>query len=151
MNGVTTWYHSTDDLGIAGGRPVLHVDSDATRPVVNTVVMSHAAPAYAPSGRALVASSVLGVGGRADDELAVLQHLADLYRTSTATWETVGVSRIPDALPAMTPPHDFRQSVSLGDGLFVAGDHRDSSSIQGAMVSGRRTAHAVLSYRGAHA
>ena len=149
MNGVTTWYHSTDDLGIAGGRPVLHVDSDSQRPVVNTVVMSHAAPAYAPSGRALIASSVLGVGGRADDEPAVLQHLADLYGTSTAHWETVGVSRIPDALPAMMPPHDFRQAVSLGEGLFVAGDHRDSSSIQGAMVSGRRTAHAALSYRGA--
>jgi glycine/D-amino acid oxidase-like deaminating enzyme len=149
MNAVTTWYHSTDDLGIAGGRPVLHVDSDNRRPVVNTVVMSHSAPAYAPSGRALIASSVLGVGERADDEPAVLQHLADLYGASTTRWETVGVSRIPDALPAVTPPHDFRQVVSLGDGLFVAGDHRDSSSIQGAMVSGRRTAHAVLSLRGA--
>ncbi len=148
MNGVTTWYHSTDDLGLAGGRPVLHVDSDPTRPVVNTVVVSHAAPSYAPSGRALIASSVLGVGGRADEEPAVLGHLADLYGTSTTAWETVGVSRIPDALPAMTPPHDFRQAISLGDGLFVAGDHRDSSSIQGAMVSGRRTAHAVLNYRG---
>jgi len=149
MNGVTTWYHSTDDLGVSGGRPVLRVDSDNARPVVNTVVMSHAAPSYAPSGRALIASSVLGVGGRADDEPAVLQHLADLYSTNTTRWETVGVSRIADALPAMTPPHDFRQPVSLGDGLFVAGDHRDSSSIQGAMVSGRRTAQAVLSYRGA--
>ncbi len=149
MNGVTTWYHSTDDLGISGGRPVLRVDSDNARPVVNTVVMSHAAPSYAPSGRALIASSVLGVGGRADDELSVLQHLADLYSTNTARWETVGVSRIAGALPAMAPPHDFRQPVSLGDGLFVAGDHRDSSSIQGAMVSGRRTAQAVLSYRGA--
>ncbi len=149
MNGVTTWYHSTDDLGIADGRPVLHVDSDIQRPVVNTVVMSHAAPSYAPSGRALIATSVLGVGGRAEDEPAVLRHLADLYSSSTTRWETVGISRIPDALPAMTPPHDFRQAVSLGDGLFVAGDHRDSSSIQGAMVSGRRTAHAALSYRGA--
>ena len=81
----------------------------------------------------------------ADDEAAVLGHLATLYDSSTSTWETVGVARIPDALPAMTPPHDFRRPVSLGDGIFVAGDHRDSSSIQGALVSGRRTAHAVLS------
>lgn len=147
MNGVTTWYHCTDDLGIAGGRPVLHVDSDSQLPVVNTVVMSHAAPSYAPSGQALIASSVLGVGGRADDEPAVLQHLAELYDRSTTHWQTIAVSRIADALPAMTPPHDFRQAVSMGDGLFVAGDHRDSSSIQGAMVSGRRTAHAVLSRR----
>ena len=149
MHGVTTWYHSTDDIGLAGARPVLHVDGDAGGPVVNTVVVSHAAPSYAPSGRALVASTVLGTGGVADDEAAVLGHLATLYDSSTSAWETVGVARIPEALPAMTPPHDFRQPVSLGDGLFVAGDHRDSSSIQGALVSGRRTAHAVLSLQGA--
>jgi len=28
--------------------------------------------------------------------------------------------------------------------LFVAGDHRDTASIQGALVSGRRAATAVL-------
>jgi hypothetical protein len=149
MNGVTTWYHSTDDLGVAEGRPVLHLDGDMGGPIVNTVVMSHAAPAYAPSGRALIASSVLGTGGRADDEAAVLAHAAELYGRSTSGWETVAVYRIPHALPAMPAPHDFRQPVVLGDGLFVAGDHRDSASIQGAMVSGRRTAHAVLSHMGA--
>jgi glycine/D-amino acid oxidase-like deaminating enzyme len=31
----------------------------------------------------------------------------------------------------------------LRDGLFVCGDHRDTASIQGAMVSGRRAAAAV--------
>ncbi|MEO8106803.1 MAG: FAD-dependent oxidoreductase, partial [Actinomycetes bacterium] len=151
LNGVTTWYHSTDDLGLAKGRPVLHLDSNALAgPIVNSVVVSHAAPAYAPLGRALIASSVIGVGGPADDESAVLTHAAALYGTSTSDWETVAVYRIPHALPAMPPPHDFRQPVSIGNGLFVAGDHRDSASIQGAMVSGRRTAHAVLSDQGAH-
>ena len=148
MRGVTTWYHATDDLGLAGGRPVLHVDGDGSGPVANSVVISHAAPAYAPAGKSLVASSVLGTEGPAEDETAVLRHLALLYRTDTKFWETVGVSRIPDALPTMMPPHDFQQPVQLGDGLFVAGDHRDSSSIQGALVSGRRTAHAVLSHLG---
>ena len=144
MHGVTTWYHTTDDLGLDAGRPVLHVDGDRDGPVVNTVVVSHAAPSYAPEGQALVASSVLGVGGVAEDERSVRRHLALLYRTDTRPWQTVGVSRVPDALPAMTPPHDFRKPATLEDGLFVAGDHRDSSSIQGALVSGRRSAEAVL-------
>jgi hypothetical protein len=150
MNGVTTWYHTTDDLGIADGRPVLHIDGDAAGPIINTVVVSHAAPTYAPSGRALIASSVLGTGGAADGEAEILHHAAQLYGTATGGWETVGVYRIPDALPAMIPPHDFRRPVSLGEGLFVAGDHRDSASIQGAMVSGRRTAQAVISSLGGH-
>jgi predicted NAD/FAD-dependent oxidoreductase len=32
----------------------------------------------------------------------------------------------------------------LVDGVYVCGDHRDTSSIQGALVSGRRAAQAVL-------
>ena len=44
----------------------------------------------------------------------------------------------------MPPPHEFRLPVSIGDGVFVAGDHRDSASLQGAMVSGRRAAEAIL-------
>jgi hypothetical protein len=39
--------------------------------------------------------------------------------------------------------------VALGEGLFVAGDHRDSPSIQGALASGWRTAGAVLASLGA--
>nr|BFE75752.1 hypothetical protein GCM10020092_090530 [Actinoplanes digitatis] len=52
---------------------------------------------------------------------------------------------IPEALPAATVPQSrLRKPVALGDGLFVAGDHRDSPSIQGALAGGWRTAGAVL-------
>jgi len=37
----------------------------------------------------------------------------------------------------------------VGDGLFVAGDHRDTPSVQGALVSGRRTAQEALRSLGA--
>jgi len=46
----------------------------------------------------------------------------------------------------MLPPLKPRQPVDLGGGLFVAGDHRDTASIQGAMVSGRRAAQAILQH-----
>jgi phytoene dehydrogenase-like protein len=144
MNAVTTWYHSTDDLAVGRSRPVLHIDGGGRGPVINTVVISHAAPAYAPAGRALVASSTLGTRTDGDAQRELLGHLARLYQRSTAHWEHVGVYPIPHALPAMPPPHGFRKAVALGNGLYVAGDHRDSSSIQGAMVSGRRAARAVL-------
>jgi hypothetical protein len=39
--------------------------------------------------------------------------------------------------------------VDLGEGLFVAGDHRDSPSIQGALASGWRAAGGVLTSLGA--
>ena len=55
---------------------------------------------------------------------------------------------LPRALTAMPPPLDVRRPVALGDGVFVAGDHRDSASSQGALVSGRRAADAVLEHLG---
>ena len=53
---------------------------------------------------------------------------------------------VPQALPAMPAPHPFRRPVRVGTPsgeVYVAGDHRDTSSIQGALVSGRRAAAAV--------
>ncbi len=50
---------------------------------------------------------------------------------------------IPDALPAQPVPCSLRRPVTHGD-LVVCGDHRDTGSIQGALVSGQRAAAAVL-------
>jgi predicted NAD/FAD-dependent oxidoreductase len=49
----------------------------------------------------------------------------------------------------MPVPLNFRKPVRTASGVYVAGDHRDTSSIQGALVSGRRAAAAVLKDLGA--
>jgi phytoene dehydrogenase-like protein len=141
---VSTLYHVAphDPLG----EPTLLLDADRSSPVVNTVVMTAAAPTYGPGdGRALVATSVLDT---AADESLVRRRLGTLYGTGTADWEHLATCAVPRALPAMTAPHDLRRPVRL-DGLYVCGDHRDTSSIQGALVSGRRAAAAVLHDLGA--
>ncbi len=139
-NAVTTWYFSAPEPPLA--RPVLVLDG-AGGPVVNTVVLSQVAETYAPKDRALIAASVLGAGDTVD-EATVRAHLARLYNVDTASWETVARYAIPRALPAMPAPHRLRKPVRVGDRRYVAGDHRDTSSIQGALVSGRRAARAVL-------
>ncbi len=148
---VTTFYYLADGdpALLTEGDPVLLVDGRRSRgPVVNAVVLTHAAPTYASNGRTLVSASVLGLRDSAEDELAVRNHLAQLYGVGTRGWDLVGTYPIPYALPSMNVPLDIRRPVDLGDGLFVAGDHRDTASIQGAMVSGRRTADAVLAHLG---
>ena len=51
---------------------------------------------------------------------------------------------MPQALPAYPPRHRCGARPASPDGVFVAGDWRDTPSIQGALVSGRRAAEAVL-------
>jgi glycine/D-amino acid oxidase-like deaminating enzyme len=145
MRAVTTWYHTLpDDDRLLGGRPVLLVDGQRRGPVVTTSVLSQVAPSYAPVRSVLVSSSVLGVGDQTADEAAVLRHLATMYGVSTSRWQTVSRVEVREALPAMPPPLTLRKPVRLVDGLYVCGDHRDTGSIQGALVSGRRAASAVL-------
>ena len=143
---VTTWYYrptcAPEDL--ADGQAVLILDGDRRGPLVNTVVLTHAAPAYAPAGSALISASALGVWETSAQESAVRDHLAWLYGVPTKDWELIASYPIPYALPAMPVPFALKRPVRTASGVYVAGDHRDTSSIQGALVSGRRAAQALL-------
>lgn len=45
---------------------------------------------------------------------------------------------------AQVPPTDLSRPVSLGGGLYVCGDHRHTATLDGALLSGRLAAEAVL-------
>jgi monoamine oxidase len=139
---VTTWYFVADR--VPSREPVLIVDSHGC--VLNTVVLTNAAPSYASGGRALISASALGLNPAHPD--AVRTHLARLHGTSTDHWQHVATYAIPYALPAMVPPLNVRPDIDLGDGIFLAGDHRASASIQGALASGRRAARAAITRLG---
>ncbi len=139
--GVTTYYHAAPSW--PGQSGTLLVDADGSG-VANSVVLTAAAPEYSGDGRSLIATSVVHDSFvSAPEEPEVRRTLASLHQRDTDAWEPVATYDIPRALPAMTAPHPFRRPVRCG-GLYVAGDHRDTSSIQGALVSGRRAADAVL-------
>lgn len=143
MHSYTTWYHATETAPLQ--EPILLVDGDRRELITNTVVVSQAAPTYAPKGQHLVATSM--VGPTVPPEPVIRTELARLYGQSTTDWAHLSTVTIAGALPAAPPPQGrLRRPVALGDGLFVAGDHRDSPSIQGALASGWRTAGAVLAY-----
>jgi predicted NAD/FAD-dependent oxidoreductase len=108
------------------------------------VAISNAAPNYATRDRVLISSSVLGVHHSSQSEAAVRKHLSSLYKISTTTWQHVATYPIPDALPAMNPPHEIESAPKFADGIYLAGDYRAVSSINGAFLSGRKAAEAVL-------
>ncbi|MFP5022006.1 NAD(P)/FAD-dependent oxidoreductase [Pseudonocardia phyllosphaerae] len=147
MQALTTWYHVPPQAPSA--EPLLHLDGTGG-PVVNTVVLTAAAPGYSADGRPLVASSVVGTPGRTGvDEPVVRRELARIWGVPTDDWEHLHTAEVPEALPLLPAARPLRRDVDLGENLFVAGDHRDTPSTQGALVSGRRAAQAVRARLGA--
>jgi phytoene dehydrogenase-like protein len=141
----TCVYYAADRSPV--GEPLLVLNGDGAGAVNEMCVPSDVAPSYAPPGAALVSASVLGIPGLDDDRLdeAVRDQLRGWFGAQVSGWRRLAVYRIPFALPAQ-PPSAFprpERAVRLRDGLFVCGDHRDTASIQGAMISGRRAAAAV--------
>ncbi|GAB2477569.1 NAD(P)/FAD-dependent oxidoreductase [Jatrophihabitans fulvus] len=141
LNALTTFYHRAPASPAA--RRMLHLDGDRRGPLVNTAVMTDAAPSYAP-GHALVASTALGTDGSAAAERAARRHAGTVYGCDPSGWEHVATYVIAAALPKVVPGAPLRRRPQVRDGVYVAGDHRDTSSLQGALVSGRRVAEAVL-------
>jgi phytoene dehydrogenase-like protein len=113
--------------------------------VNNVCVPSDLAPAYAPPGRALVSVSVLGTRETANLESQVLAELETWFGGMVREWLHLRTYRIKRALPrqatgcGFTGP-GFRKEA----GVYLCGDHLWSASIEGAIISGLRTADAIL-------
>lgn len=145
-NGSTTLYYAADRPPV--DEPILCLDGENRGPVNSLVVMSNAAPAYAPAGQHLVSASVVGLRAEADadlDRLARAQ-LADWFGPDVAGWRLLRVYRIPHSLPDQTAGKldPWQRPVRVRPGLYVCGDHRDNGSIDGAMTSGFRAAQVAM-------
>lgn len=159
---VTTHYHAASEPPLR--EPTLLLDS-ALR-VLNTCVVSEVVPTYAPEGRSLIATSVLGDGTDGEDKSGggggsggenrsggrshgapssrCMDTLAEIYGTDTADWEHLASYTVPGALPAMRPPWPLSRTTRVAPGRYVCGDHRATGSVQGALASGTRAAREIL-------
>ena len=116
-------------------------------PINNLCVPTVVASSYGPPGAHLVSVSVLGV--QPDEyrlRLDVLEQLRTWFGSEVGSWRHLRTYLIPYALPRQVPPAlaEPERPVRWQPGLYLCGDHQDNASIQGAMVSGRRAAEAVI-------
>ena len=139
---LTTFWHTAPQPPSTA--KLLHLDGARRGPLVNSAVVTNVAPGYAPPGRVLIASSTVTADGSADAEEVVRRQAGLVYGVDPSDWELVSCQVIAEALPHQPPPLTLRQPARLASGVFMAGDHRDTASIQGALVSGRRVADAVI-------
>ena len=119
------------------------LDGTGRGPVLNIAVMSNVSPSYAPSGQHLIAAAI---PGRTDGDLEAdaRRQLTEMFGSTVNSWRHLRTYSIAHGQPDQSPPFSPKKPVSLGQGLFVCGDHRDTASIQGALYSGRRTGRAVV-------
>ncbi len=131
-------------------RPLLVLNGDGCGPINSLSVPTAVARSYGPGDRSLVSVTVLGTG-KAPDHLRaeVRAQLGEWFGSMVGEWRHLRTYCVPYALPAQTPPALSlpERAVRWRPGIYVCGDHRDNASIQGAMVSGRRAAEAVLQDR----
>jgi glycine/D-amino acid oxidase-like deaminating enzyme len=126
------------------------LDGTRSGPALNVAVMSTVAPEYvtadAPVGRSLVAAACPGFDIATGDDLAdlVRRQLRGWWGPMVDQWRVLRVDHIAHGQPSTTPPFSPKRAQSLGEGLWVCGDHRDTPSIQGAMFSGRRCGDSVV-------
>ena len=127
------------------GEPILALNGSGAGLVNNVCVPSDVAPGYAPPGQALISVSVLGQETSPELESRVLLELETWFGEMVREWRHLRTYRIQRALPEQAPGSGFSgpgfQRVA---GVYVCGDHLWSPSIEGAIVSGLRTAEAIL-------
>lgn len=90
------------------------------------------------------AAALLGSAHPEPAEPQMRAHAAAILGIDASEWQPITRHVIPHALPVQPPPLVVRRSIRDASGLWMCGDYRDTASIQGALVSGRRAAAAVL-------
>ena len=139
MNGSHTWYFDIAEGELTSN----HLRVGGVGPVINTVVLSNVAPSYAPKGRALLSATTLAQG----DENEVRAHLSYLWEENTKNWNLISRYEIPSSVPFHGKDRPLVSQAFTEQGIYVAGDWRSTPSQQGALLSGRLAANAVISDR----
>ncbi len=124
--------------------PILMLNGEEQGLVNNIAVMSRVAETYAPAGQELIAVSCIGLPDERELEGLVRSELKNLFGSQVTDWRHLRSYRIPRALPSF-PPAGLKKFTSLKSRrVFACGDYQMNPSINGAMLSGRRTAEAVI-------
>lgn len=146
MQRVLCFYYAAQQAPLE--EPILLLNGEGDGPVNNVCVPNLVAPDYAPAGAHLISATVLNTVLQDEKqlELSVRMQLAKWFGVQAQRWRLLKIYRLAHALPRQLPPalQPPQRPVRLRPGLYVCGDHRDNASINGAMVSGRRAAAAIL-------
>jgi Flavin containing amine oxidoreductase len=130
-----TWYHATEQAI----KDAKYLSIDTSSRLVNTAVISEVSKNYAPKGKHLISSTSL----EKMSESEVKRDLAKIWGVNTKSWDLISSYDIKHSLPFRLNVEGLSPKIAAN--LYLAGDHRDTPSQNGALRSGRRAAQSVIS------
>ncbi|WP_428390063.1 NAD(P)/FAD-dependent oxidoreductase [Mucisphaera sp.] len=138
LRGTRCIYFAADRAPVPEAMLVLNSDPEGS--FNHLCVLSNVCPGYAPAGRALVSVTAIDPLEQPDGlETAVVRELRDWFGPEVEGWQHLRTYHVPEALPVIGS-----RKPKVPEGLIVAGDWTATGSIEGAMLSGKRAAEAVL-------
>jgi phytoene dehydrogenase-like protein len=128
--------------------PVLILNGEGRGLVNNFCVPSLVADTYAPPGKFLLSASLVGDNAipEADLQAAVRSQMGDWFGGQVDSWEYLRTYRIKYALPDQSPRAmaSRNRNYNSESGIYTCGDYKETGSINGAMLSGRKAAEALI-------
>ena len=128
--------------------PWLMLNGEGQGPVGTACVLSEVASGYAPSGRALVSVSLSGHRSRVDGDVqqAVRRQLREWFGEEVHAWRHLRTDHIKRALPPIEvlTAQASNASPRVRPGLYQCGDYCETGTLDGALLSGRKAAAALL-------
>lgn len=152
MNSVWTVYFSAPGNSIKGNYILLNGNYEVGKnAIAHIAVPSNIQPTYSPSGKSLVAVTIVGDAAKALDldsdesiENQARLELRDLFKKSD-TWETIEVFHTKNALPPSESQSNASSSVNFNqDEVICCGDHTTHGSMEGAIKSADHAAREVV-------
>ena len=138
---VTNVYYSAPESPL--GEPIIALNASGRGRVNNFCVPSDVAPGYAPPGQSLLSVSLLGLHRAPDIPQQVREELRSWFGEKVETWKHLRTDVIRHALPEQLPGAPS-PGYLVQDGIYLCGDHTTTASIEGAVVSGNKTAAAII-------
>ena len=121
----------------------LLLDGQKSGPALNVAIITNIAPSYSSNNETLIASAI--PGHYTPEALqSVTEQMRNWFGEQVDDWKHLRTYSIRHGQPDFHPKMPFRRTTQIDTTKWVCGDHRDTPSIQGAMVSGRRTAESLI-------
>lgn len=146
-NGTSCYYFAMQEPPM--DRPLLMLNGDGESPVTNLCVPSLVCSNYSPPNRHLLSVSTVHDGKDPPSISDVRRTLKNWFGEQVNQWNSLERYDIPRALPRRYPedPTVQNRDPRIDNGLYLAGDHRETPSLNGALASGRKAALQLINDR----